>query len=351
MVVHFLVVLSFTNTFLTFWRKRHYRLFENSIDAPPSTPSAHRVRVDSSPVSSSPLRFFANIMAGDSAESRSHPDATRDVWELAVWDPQHLCLQIFCFFSPGQVLVYCLFLPTAPQDPRPSITIIRTILLAGLFSIHLIFLQAFFSQQSKDASVVHREVLNEYDTKFVHPRTRPQVRDVGTQHSTIPTNEKHSPHLEQQTRAVDTYTPTILVNRGFQIRPNPNYARHMDAESSTTSISPSKWPSISKSQPLKTPSSFRDGSSPLRNNTPIRQPGFLDRRTGDGGSLGVYSHAHSPLRKAASTNFAEIGRVRERSMSPVKRDSFTINGSLAEGLNGPRRGYKQESSRRQSGKI
>jgi hypothetical protein len=318
------------NTFYTFWRRRHYRLFENSIDVPPSTPSAHRVRVDSSPLSSSPLRFLSSVFAGDTAESRSHPDATRDVWELAVWDPTPFSLRLFCFFSPGHILVYWLFLPTAPQDPRPSTTIVTTILLVGLFSAQLVILQQFFSRQSKDASVVHKEVLNEYDTKYVHPRTRPLVRDVGTQHSAIQMNGEGSPYLEQQSESVDTYTPTFLVNRGFRTRPNPNYVRHVDAEGSAQFTSPSKSIPTSKSQLLKTPARVRDGSSPLRPSTAIRQPNFLDRRTGDGGSLGVYSHANSPLRKAASTNFADMGRGRERSMGPAKRDVGAIKSDLVE---------------------
>lgn len=341
------------NTFYTFWRRRHYRLFENSIDAPPSTPSAHRVRVDSSPLSSSsPLRFLSSMLAGETAESRSHPDATRDVWELAIWDPTPLSLRIFCFFSPGHILVYWLFLPTAPQDPRPSTTIITTILFAGLFSVQLIFLRLFFSQQSKDSSVVHKEVLNEYDIKYVHPRTRPQVRDVGTQHSAIEINGESSPYLERHSKAVDTYTPTVLVNRGFHTRPNPNYQRYVDAEGSTMSMSPSKSISISKSQLPKTSASLRDMSSPLRPNAVIRQPNFMDRRAGDGGNLGVYSHAHSPLRKAASTNFSEFGRERERSMSPVKREAGSMISGVEEAPNGQRWIRRQGSStRRLSGKI
>lgn len=237
-----------------------------------------------------------------------------------MWDPKPLALRLFCIFSPGHILVYWLFLPTAPRDPRPSITIITTVILAGLFSVQLTFLQAFFSQQAKDASIVHKEVLNEYDTKYVHPRTRPQVRDVGTQHPPTRMNGENSLYTERQSRAVDTHTPTVLVNKGFHIRPNPNYARYIDAESSTMSTSPSKNIPISMNQFLREepPVHFRDGSPPVRNSAALRQPKFLDRRRGDGGSLGVYSHAHSPLRKAVSTNFAEI--CRERSGSPVKRE-------------------------------
>ena len=288
------------------------------------------------------------MLAGDNAESRSHPNATRDVWELAVWDPTPLSLRIFCFFSPGHVLVYWLFLPAVPQDPRPGTTILTTLLLAALLSIQLILLQLFFSQQSKDISIVHKEVLNEYDTKYVHPRTRPRVRDVGTQHSAIDMNGTNPHYLDRANKAVDTYTPTLIVNRGFHTRPNPNYARYVDAEVSKMFISPSNNIPLSKSQFLKTAAPLRDGSSPLRSKTALRQPNFLDRQTGDGGSLGVYSHAHSPLRKATSTNFTEFGRDRERSTSPVKREAGTMKSSLAEVPQ--RRTYKETSTRRLSGK-
>ncbi|RQM07923.1 hypothetical protein DH86_00000801, partial [Scytalidium sp. 3C] len=77
MISYMLAGLSILNAVYTFRRKRHYRLFESSVDAPQQTPSAHRVRVDSSPVSSSPLRFLSGILGDTSAESRAHPDPTR----------------------------------------------------------------------------------------------------------------------------------------------------------------------------------------------------------------------------------------------------------------------------------
>ncbi len=157
---------------------------ESSLDVTPTTPSAQRVRVDSSPVSSSPLRFLSNMIAASTssraAEARAHPDPSRDVWELGVWDPLPICLRLFCLFSPGHVLVYWLFLPTTSLDPRPSTTVLTTIFLGILLSVQLHMLQSSFSQQGKDTAVIHKEVLNEYDTKFVHPRTNAPVRDAGT---------------------------------------------------------------------------------------------------------------------------------------------------------------------------
>ncbi|KAI4090887.1 MAG: hypothetical protein LQ339_008246 [Xanthoria mediterranea] len=324
--VHILSLLSLANAAYTFYRRRHYRLFECSIDAVPSTPSAHRVRVDSSPVCSSPLRFLSSMLTADHAASRSHPDATRDVWELAVWDPTPLSLRLFCLFSPGHVLVYWLFLPTDTIDPRPSTTVLTAIALIILLSTQLTMLQSSFSQQSKDSTVVHKEVLNEYDTKFVHPRTRPLTRDVGTQYSDFGTLMKTG------SASVDTYTPSIIINRGFHTRPNPNYIKHVDPDAPR--VTPTRDYANGCTSLVPRSVTSRDMSSPLRPTTAIRQPQFRpngEPRAGDGGNLGVYSHAHSPLRKSGSMDF-EYNSYRHRTRSPVKGEGSPLKkSSLAPG--------------------
>ncbi|KAI9845278.1 MAG: hypothetical protein M1838_001801 [Thelocarpon superellum] len=317
-VVHLLTLVSLLNAIYTFYRTRYYRLFEKSVEAPPSTPSAHRVHVQSSPMSSSPLRFLSSMIAATAAESRAHPDAARDVWELAVWDPLPLCLRIFCLFSPGHVLVYWLFLPTLPSDPRPSTTVLTTMVLGVLLSTQLMVLQTSYSQQSKDTAVIHREVLHEYDVKFVHPRTTVPVRDVGIQYRV---DEKGAHGL------VETYTPTAIVNKGFRTNPNPNYAAHTDLYRQRTTVRPSQ----SRTTPtdptaaFQTPRATQEMATPLRRAV-IKPPQFRGSTGGDGGSLGVFSHAHSPFRKAASTNFAARPLSQEH-CGPNKGVSLSAHGS------------------------
>ncbi|KAL9030112.1 MAG: hypothetical protein Q9196_001723 [Gyalolechia fulgens] len=288
-----------------------------------STPSAHRVRVDSSPLSSSPLRFLSSMLAPENAETRSHPDATRDVWELAIWDPTPLCLRLFCLFSPGHIFVYWLFLPAAGTDPRPSTTIATTIVLAALLSSQLMMLQWSFSQQSKDSTVVHKEVLHEYDAKFVHPRTQPLVRDVGTQYSSSSTSQGSEVNM------VETHTPSIVTNRGFHTRPNPNYVKHVDPNAT-----PSRGYSYDLPASVQTPQYSRAASSSTKPATAIRQPQFKAKgrpRNGDGGNLGVFSHANSPLRRSASTELGDV-RFRNMSSSPAKREGSPLKrSSLAPG--------------------
>lgn len=310
----------------------------------PSTPSARRVRVDSSPVSSSPLRFLSNILESTTAESRAHPDDSRDVWEISVWDPAPVCLRLFCLFSPAHVLIYWSFLPLQPLDPQPSVTVVKTIFLTTLLSIQSHFLSTYYSQQSKDTSIISKEVLHEYDTKFVHPSLNRPVREVATQTPSKPTHTDSSASTE-----VDVYTPHTVINRGFHVNPNPAYSSQYDPDNI---MKPEVRPPLS-SRPLTTPNlsrapSFNPFTSPASANpatdfsSPLRAPQNQirpfpslspERRAtqGDGGSLGVYTHAASPLRKAASANYLRQGGGKEHESqasrvgkegSPLKRMSM-----------------------------
>lgn len=325
LLTYFLTTLCLTNTIYTFSRKRYYRLFENALDAPPSTPSAHRVRVDSSPLSSSPLRFLSSILNGAGTASRLLPDTGRDVWELAVWDPKPFCLKMFCYLSPGHVLVYWLFLPAAPEDPRPSVTAMTTIVLSTLLSVQLKFFQVFFSQQMKDTAIIHKEVLNEYDIKYVHPRTRPRVRDVGTQLSMPEADARNLPQGMDDYGSVDTYTPTNILNKGFRIHPNPAYTKLIDPEVPLKRRQASR--EDSNLAPLyETP--IHQSSSLIRPSTAIQPLHSRNIRMGDGGSLGVYSHVQSPLRKAAGNHFVEEQRQVDRGTSPVKREPIPVTRGM-----------------------
>lgn len=353
-----MTLLCLLNTFYTFFRRRHYRLFENPIDQVPSTPSAHRVRVDSSPVSSSPLRFLSSMLGADSAASRAHPDPTKDVWELSIWDPLPVSLRLFTYFSPAHVILYWTFLPTLPSDPRPSTTVATTIFLAALSTLQLSFMQSMFSQQSKDTALISKEVLHEYDTKFVKPNTQPLYRDVATQFSE---QASYTDQRDAKYNTVVTYTPALVINRGFRTNPNPNYAHFTDPDSvkpDRTSLNrQASTPDFRSTTPA-----YSELSSPMRPQTVLRQPSFRPSvGAGEGGSLGVYSHAASPLRKSTSTNFspaksAYIGDVsRARSaLSPEKqtRDRKSVPaGGLVNTMDASRRwGHlKTDRSPRKSG--
>jgi Protein of unknown function (DUF2418) len=307
------------------------------------------------------------MLGADDSRSRAHPDPQRDVWEVAVWDPLPICLRLFCYFSPGHVLIYWLFLPTPIADPRPSMTIVTAIVVALLLSLQLSTLQVNFSQQSKDTALISKEVLHEYDTKFVHPRTQPLYRDVGTQFSE---QASYSATRDEKYNFVETHIPSIVINRGFKTNPNPNYSKHTDPDEVAPLSSYARGllstPSlVSSAQPLRTPAHLRDSSSPMRPSTAIRQPQFrsaADSQSGRGGSLGVYSHPDSPLKKNPFSNdmrgnySKDYARGRS-SLSPEKRPpSPNKRMSVpAAGINTlaatKRWGHLQPDSRRESGRF
>ena len=341
-LVHFITLLCCVNAAFTFFRKRHYRLFEQPVDEPPATPSARRVRVDSSPMSSSPLRYLQQVISdtANSAAGRAHPDAEREVWELSIWDPKPFNLTLFTLFSPGHLLLYYSLLPPAPMDPRPSITVLSAFAFGALLSLQLGFLKTFFSQQAKDSALVHGEVMNEYDTKFVHPSLNRPVRDVAIQ-----TRESAMTPKGTKTREVDIYTPTTIVNRGFRTNPNPNYARHYDPDRLTPRPSTSRKSSgVDAATPILTPTPMTNGhtqttsrpatsgsnvdfSSPLKPHHERLRERSPVKREGGGGNMGVYSHANSPLRKATSSSYLNGASAlrqegRGAAASPLKRTSM-----------------------------
>ncbi|KAF5025060.1 hypothetical protein F66182_2862 [Fusarium sp. NRRL 66182] len=299
-----LIFFSFTNAFYTITRTRKYRLFLATVDKPLSTPSARRVKVNQSTASpSTPLSYLANLITPESAESRAHPDKTSDVWELSVWDPLPVSLRLSCLFGPGHVLVYMIFLPLAPLDPRPSVTVLNTLVLQALISAQLLFFCSRFAQQAKDKTVIQEQVMKEYDTKFVHPRLHPMVRDVGTQFS------EDQPRDHQE--FVQAGTPTVQIRHSFQTHSNP-YTRAVETPEEQ-SVTPA--PSNVMRPQMFTPPTATRRSEAFRPTTNHRSPAprqslptsYTSTGTSSGvqninfgGSMGIHTHNKSPLKKATS---------------------------------------------------
>jgi hypothetical protein len=359
-LIPFLTGACCLNTLFTFFRKRHYRLFEQSVEEAPATPSARLVRVDSSPASSSPLRYLQNVISEAAAGSRAHVDPKREVWEISIWDPKPFNLTLFTLFSPGHLVLYYSLLPPAPLDPNPSVKVLLAFLFGAFLSLQLAFVRSSFNQQAKDSTLVHGEVMNEYDTKFVRPSLNRPVRDVGIQ-----TRESAMTPRGTRTREVDVYTPVTVVNRGFKTNPNTNYARQYDPDNLSGQPASRRTSDVGVQHSLTTPSLITpanpysrtngyttsaysrpstaetDFSSPLKpHHERLRE---RSPAKGDGGSLGVYSHAASPLRKTASSSHltSRDSAAAGRAGSPLKRMS-TPGGGINGGLD---RGRRRETGR------
>ena len=72
LLVLVLGVASFGNAWLVWGKKRYYRLFEQSVDVAPQTPSAKRVRVDSSPAAAGPAALVADPGSGPFQKHQRH---------------------------------------------------------------------------------------------------------------------------------------------------------------------------------------------------------------------------------------------------------------------------------------
>jgi Protein of unknown function (DUF2418) len=339
-----LTVFSITNAIYALFKTKAYRFFESNVRIIPTNTNARRVKVIDSPVST-PLRFLSTLTSSEPEEEQDLASED-EVWELKVWDPMPVSLRLFTLFSPAHVLVMAMFLPVHSKEPRPSLVIATTVFICSLLSIQGRFLANNFSQQSKDSMTIYKEVSKEYDSKFVQPNARRKpVRDVGIQFphvGPVLVNGAWQPVPE-----VVSGTP-YSSPRGFQTRANPAYAAHYDPTGAGLSPSPDEdserrrfvTPSVKSHQTSSYTSTTRGGyaadmSSPVH----VVQAPSLSRYsnagvgTGDGGSLGVYTHAYSPLRKAASANLLrQTGNAadpRKRDPSPTKRTS-TPGGALRE---------------------
>lgn len=254
------------------------------------------------------MRLIGNLIEPllDRPESRQHPNEARDVWEVAIWDPTPLSLRIFAFFSPAHVAVYFLSFPIASSPSfhnlvlsgypvpttNPYATIFTVLVTQILLSAQLIYVQGSFRQQGKDNALIQKEVMHEYDTKFVAPRLNIIKRDVGVQTHNAETGTQAS---------VDCYTPSF-TRQGFKTAPNPNY---------TELIMQNQLSPFKRMQIIPSPSIY---NSPPPARGPVRQLQFgisNVRRTTSSGT---------PMRDGDGTNFGDTINKSRFAYGSLSRD-------------------------------
>ncbi|KAI5307181.1 hypothetical protein KEM56_003428 [Ascosphaera pollenicola] len=177
--------------------------------------------------------------------------------------------------------------------------------MALILSVQMSAFSSSYTQQSKDTSILHKEVFNEYDIKF------PIMRNASTQFSEAMC---YRPSTDEKFNTVETFTPDFIRRQSFKVNPNPRYVHHVDPDGvlqSDNSLSAHvavRTPLGDTSKKSATNTPYRDSLTPSRTNfsTPSRSQGAAFRQstyrtpcaTGDGGSLGAYTHANSPMKKS-----------------------------------------------------
>ncbi|KAF9162397.1 hypothetical protein DFQ26_003576 [Actinomortierella ambigua] len=86
---------------------------------------------------------------------------TIKVWEMSVWNPSILSRNIFCGFSPAQVLIM------AAMDDSNFYLFAP---LALFVATQVYFLTSTYQAYLKDKQILFSEVYREYNQRFVHPR-------------------------------------------------------------------------------------------------------------------------------------------------------------------------------------
>jgi hypothetical protein len=264
------------------------------------------------------------------------------VWEVSVWDPSQISLHLLAIFSPVHVAIYFLSLPIASDllvtgyghSTSPAAVYFTVVLTQLLLSIQIITLKSWFLQQQYDHRLIHKEVLHEYDQKYVHPRLNVIKRDVAVQCG--------GDELEQND--VQAYTPQF--NRaGFRTFANPNYRdltvmnpNPAQQQQQRFAKSQTYYPRTPYASPAPGPSAMRfsEGRSTGKHSVATStseaefpSKAYSNRRGTFAGEYPVYDQ---PLRPRMGTEaLVDWSRANSRSLSPSKARTplkgSTIRGS------------------------
>ncbi|KAG0020115.1 hypothetical protein BGZ80_004751 [Entomortierella chlamydospora] len=168
---------SFINAFWLFQSRKNYKMLLRDLDDRPSASNTKMVGVQQEEAYWS-FRFPGKLMLvnGTGFHGPKLQENKRHVWEMSIWNPSILSRNLFCWYSPAQVLVMAgmnsdnihIFLPLS--------------IFVGL-QVHL--LVSVYQSFVKDKQILFEELSREYDAKFVHPRIF--VRKSDKQVSTVST--------------------------------------------------------------------------------------------------------------------------------------------------------------------
>ncbi|KAG0229982.1 hypothetical protein BGW42_001213 [Actinomortierella wolfii] len=145
-----LIAISCLNTIWFLTSRRNYRMLQRSLHERPPTVNVRMVEIqqDSSHWSTRFPGWLFYPFYVLLFRKRPFRSQTIKVWEMSVWNPSILSRNIFCWFSPAQVLIMA-----AMDDSN-----------FYMFAPLAAFLAA------QDKQILFAEVYREYNQRFVHPR-------------------------------------------------------------------------------------------------------------------------------------------------------------------------------------
>ncbi|KAF9983257.1 hypothetical protein BGZ65_002002 [Modicella reniformis] len=159
---YILVSISFLNALWLFLSKKNYKMLHRNLDEKPSASNVRMVEVQQNENHWSLrfpgkliYRFVSPLLKDPKPQNKLH------VWEMTVWNPSIINRNLFCWYSPAQVLItlgmntdnFHIFFP-----------------LSVAVALQVYFLVSIYQSYVKDKQILFAEVHHEYNVKFVHPR-------------------------------------------------------------------------------------------------------------------------------------------------------------------------------------
>ncbi|KAF9139173.1 hypothetical protein BGX30_008281 [Mortierella sp. GBA39] len=226
---YILVAISFVNAIWLFKSKKNYTMMHRGLDKPPSSSNTKMVEFQQDESHWSfkfPGKyiypFISIFMRGPKPEENK-----RQVWELSLWNPSILGRNLFCWYSPAQVLILAFMTADNFYVFFP---------LSIMVAVQVHFLVSVYQSYVKDKDILFSEVHNEYNTKFVHPTifVRKYDKQVSTETETDTSDLQYysyQDHERDQDRSPN-FTPE-RKQRNFQYLSVPASSRGSGLESVT----------------------------------------------------------------------------------------------------------------------
>ncbi|KAG9070069.1 hypothetical protein KI688_009400 [Linnemannia hyalina] len=149
----------------------NYTMMHRGLDKPPSSSNTKMVEFQQDESHWS-FKFPGKYMYAEFLVQRFYPfisifmrgpkpeENKRQVWELSLWNPSILGRNLFCWYSPAQVLILAFMTADNFYVFFP---------LSIVVAVQVHYLVSVYQTYVKDKEILFSEVHNEYNTKFVHP--------------------------------------------------------------------------------------------------------------------------------------------------------------------------------------
>ncbi|KAJ2353327.1 hypothetical protein GGF43_003520 [Coemansia sp. RSA 2618] len=166
-----LYLISISNAWRLFSTQRTYQLRMADAETASLTSSCRRVPLGAR------RPGWANSLAGRGAWAiwkriaRIDDQIQGEVWELSLWTPATFSRNLFCWYSPAQLLILSF------MDGSNWYYILP---LAAAVAAQCTFIVVAYSRLVKDKQILFGEMHNEYNEKFVNPRVFGPKSDAAT---------------------------------------------------------------------------------------------------------------------------------------------------------------------------